>query len=201
MALDGAILGPLLSASVGAIDPAGLFAWNGVANALCNWLPTNATIISVSTVDPSNSLIAAGVAVTGTGMFAFLTPSPPDDLGTALAIGAGSADPIGLFKWQAVASAITDHFTNNGGLDSSLLVASPTGGPVTGTALGSISNDSVLGTALAAAVGAVDAPALILWSAIAAAMIGYMNTNMEIVIVAMASPPGGGPVTGIGVVS
>ena len=62
-------------------------------------------------------------------------------------------------------------------------------------------SDSALGVALRDAVGATDAPSLAFWTGIGAAILNHLSTVTVVLPGAMASPSGGGAVTGVGLLS
>lgn len=187
----GPLLGVLLAAASGSVDPPGIVAEIGVASAICSWLPANAT------VNPG-LMVAAGAAVSGVGQLSF---SAVPTFGVALAAGAGSVDPTGIARWTAVGTAITAHLAAFGLVNpSSFVVSNPiTGGAVVGA--GTLTaTDPTIGIALAAAAGSVDGPGILAWTAWGLALFTYLTANTLILATppGFIAPPGGGPLTGSG---
>lgn len=186
----GAVLGVALAAASGSVDQAGIAKWIGVGTAICSWLPGNAT------VNPG-LMVGAGGSVSG---FGNLTFSNVPDFGVQLANGAGSTDKKGIERWTAVGIAITDHLVSVGQVvPGSFAYPDPAGGPVTGTGTLAFA-DPTLGPALAVAAGSVDGPGILAWTAVGLILAAYLTSNTLVLPTpqGMASPPGGGPITGSG---
>lgn len=100
-------------------------------------------------------------------------------LGTALANAAGSADPPGIFAWQAIGTAFVNWAGSNMTLTPPL--SATDGGPVTGTGVVVCANSTDLGDDIAAAAmqGAVDPLGRTpdAWRSIAGALASWIAAN------------------------
>jgi hypothetical protein len=125
-------------------------------------------------------------------------------LGVQLAASAGSIDPAGIAGWLGIAGALvswTQSNVNVNSLGGTPLVAA---GPViTGTGGLIVGPYPVLGLAMAAGAGSVDAAGIAKWTAIAEALTSWMsvaggiNPSTLIAYVGLGS----GPVTGTALLS
>jgi hypothetical protein len=152
-------------------------------------------------------------------------------LGAQLAVAGNVANPAAAVltapTWLGIATAIVAHLQTAATVLPGSLTAPPAGGPLTGAgAIGGMSA-STLGDALNTAAGtgaaqlqarygftkvqsAIDAaPALAVWTGIAAAMISQLTSVAVVTPASMVAPPAvppapattGGPVTGTGTIS
>lgn len=195
----GPALGTELATASGGFLPPAVTAWTGVANAIMSWAPGGILVLSVNTTIPANSLVAAGAVVTGSGA---LQTTDLDSLGQAMASGAGvpSTDAKGIAKWVSVAHALGDWIADHGGLDPTNLVASPSGGVLTGTAT-VVFDDKSVGPRLAEASGTQDPIGRAGWNSIGTTILSHIETFANVLPGAIASPNGGGPCAGLGVLS
>ena len=200
MALAGSQvkLGGALAVASGSVAPVAVAGWMAIANAFVTWTVAagNIKVIGSPVTGDASDLVAAGPAVSGTGQFI-----APDfaTLGALLAVSSGSVAPQAIAAWLAVAKAFCGWVFDHAQIDPSALVANPLGGPVTGVGLikwSSTAIGSVIGPAIGATGKAADA-----WSSVGEALLGHYATMAQILPGAMVSPPGGGPVTGLGLVS
>lgn len=196
MPISGATLAPSVVSAAGSPDTIGKAAWAAIAAVIGTWLLTG-----VPTATSADPLIAVGALVTGSGAIVYADAG--SSLGVQLAAAAGSVDAVGLEKWAAIGLALGSWMNANAQIDPTNLVA-VVGGPspnaVTGAG-GVKFASSGLGDALATAATAVDAPGIERWNDIGDAIIEHMTDLGIVAPGAMASPPAGGPVTGVGVLS
>jgi hypothetical protein len=201
MALAGSQvqLGVALAAASGSVDPVAVAGWMAVANAFITWAVAagNIKVIGSPVLGAdATDLMAAGPAVSGTGQF-----TAPDfaSLGALLALSSGSVAPQAIAAWLAVAKAFSGWVFDHAQVDPSALVANPLGGPVTGVGLLTWSATDI-GSAIGPAIGATGKAAEA-WSAVGEALLGHYAAMAQVLPGAFVSPPGGGPVTGLGVLS
>ncbi len=191
LAGTGVVLGPLLSTASGSLDAAGISAWLSIANKIVSWIPANNTVSSAGCVAASG-LVSNG----GTLSFSATTPT----FGAQLAAQLGIVDAAGIAKWTAVGAAILSWINTNGQVNATALVANPITGAVTGVATIAMTNVAA-GPSLAAAAGSTDAPGIAGWTLIGAAMMNHIKATAVIAPIAWTSPPGGGPVLGVSVIT
>lgn len=186
------LLGPVIATAMGTPDPAAAAAWSGVCGVLGVWLPGNSIVLP-------GLMVAAGSAVSGLGIIQ-ITGSVAD-LGLQLALGAGSppTDAAAIAKWTLIAGHIKTDFETNIKVNGSTFVAVPTGGPITGTAL--LTLTAPLLPVLFATM-ATDPPgiaAFALFGTLLEAQIIVLAQALPLPI-GMTSPSGGGPLVGTGTI-
>lgn len=116
-------------------------------------------------------------------------------IGLAGAAAAGALDPPGILAWSAgVFGTLATWFPANTVILPGSLVASA--GVISGFGQFTfISRD--LGIRLAAAVGSVDAPGILKWTAIGEALLVHMEVFGKAAPTGFSAPPTGGPVVGV----
>lgn len=183
--------GIVLAAAMGTPNPAAGAAWSGVCGVLGTWLPANSLVLP-------GAMVAAGAAVTGLGVIHITGTAA--SLGPLLAASAGSppTDLAAIAKWTQIASKIITDFNTNIKVQGSTFVAVPAGGPITGTALLTISAPAL---GLLFATIPTDPAGIVAFT-----LFGNM-LEAEIILLAqalpllsLASPNGGGPLTGTGTI-
>ena len=130
-------------------------------------------------------------------------------LGALFDISSNATNPIAVApsapNWIAIAGAYVTHLQTVAAIDTTLLVANPAGGPITGVGAIKSMVASTLGTNLAVAATTGNPPATAAvtptWIAIAQAFITNVQSATVILPGTLASPLGGGPVTGLGVIT
>lgn len=130
-------------------------------------------------------------------------------LGALFDISSNAANPVALVpsapNWIAIASAYVTHLQTVAGIDPTLLVANPAGGTLTGAGAitGMVAATLGANLALAATTGNPPATAAVTptWVAIARAFITNVQGAAIIIPGTLAGPSGGGPVTGLGVIT
>ena len=130
-------------------------------------------------------------------------------LGALFDISSNATNPVALApsapNWIAIAGAYVTHLQTVATIDATLLVAVPTGGPITG--VGGITGmvAATLGASLAIAATTGNPPATAAvtptWVAIAQAFITNVQSAAIIIPGTLVGPAGGGPVTGVGTIT
>ncbi len=184
--------GIVIASAMGTPDPAAGAAWSGVCGVLAVWLPANCVVLP-------GLMVAAGSAVSGLGIITISGSAA--DLGLQLALAAGSppTDAAAIAKWTLIATHIITDFTTNIKVNGSTFVAVPTGGPITGTALLTLTAPLL---AVLFATLATDAPgiaAFTLFGSMLEAQIIVLGQAIPLPI-GMTSPAGGGPLVGTGTI-
>ena len=188
----GTIGGPLIATAL--LTPAATSNWTAILNAMGSFLVTNTLVIP-------GLMVAAGAAVTGLGLFQVVGSASA--LGASLASAAGSpfSDAEAITLWTAIAGALIKDMTMNAKANPVSFVAVPTGGPVTGTGLIEFPTP-YLGAAIIQAINCTDAAGIAAWTTVGGIIeteIAALGTVLATPI-GMASPTGGGPVTGSGTI-
>lgn len=185
-------VGAIIATAMGTPDPAAIAAWSGVCGVLAVWLPANCVVLP-------GLMVAAGAAVSGLGVITISGSAA--DLGLQLALAAGSppTDAAAIAKWTQIAGHIITDFTTNIKVNGSTLVAVPTGGPITGTALLTLTAPLLSVLFATMATDAAGIAAFALFGSILEAQIILLGQMIPLPI-GMASPSGGGPLTGTGTI-
>lgn len=193
----GPILGPLMQLAVGS-PPGDLAAQAGfgkLADAIGSWMLINVQALP-------GTMTAAGAAVTGRGKLS--CTGTASDFGPKLAAAAGDASELGVTTWTGHATALIAAFNNTGLVDpSGFSVGNPTtGGPIAGTGAVTFLTKPPSAPTLGAAAGLTDAAGV-------AALNNFGTTLLEMIEgqasvlpsglpTPFTAPPGGGPITGTG---
>lgn len=185
MPLSGVTLGAAIAAAGAVVVPPGPATVVAMATALCTWVKDNAVILP-------GTLTAAGSAVSGAGLITFPSGSG-NDLGDALAASIPSADVAGIAKWRLMGNAVFNHLTSQGQITGTSMVASPTGGPVTGN--GGTAFSGVFSPLLGVAMALTGAN-IAVWTAIGVAIDAHFVSSGSTLTLGLASPSGGGTLTG-----
>jgi hypothetical protein len=196
MAINPVALAPAVIAAAGSTDAVGIVAWTAITSVISTWL-----ITGVPTPTLNTPLIAAGPVITGEGGIVYADAGA--SLGPLLAAAAGSVDPPGVAAWLAIGLAMGVWMNTNARIDPSLMVAvvgGPNPNPVGGAGKVTFVSQN-LGLALAAAAGSADEAGAAKWLAIGSAILSHMMSSAVVSPGAMVSPPAGGPVTGLGILS
>lgn len=184
------LFGVVVSIAMGTPNDAAIGAWSSVCGTLGIWLPSNSILTpGAATAIGSSCSGLLNITITGT----------KEELGSLLALAAGSppSDTAAKKKWTQIAEKIIDDFNSNIKVNASTFVATPTGGPVTGTAL-LVPTVPYLGAALATL--APDAAGSIAYTLFGTMVEAQIIALAQAVPTLMTSPGGGGPLVGMGII-
>lgn len=184
--------GIVIASAMGTPNAAAGAAWSSVCTVLSTWLPANCVVLP-------GLMVAAGSAVSGLGVITI--SGSASDLGMQLALAAGSppSDAAAIAKWTAIAGFIITDFTTNIKVNGSTLIAVPTGGPITGTALLVLTAPLLGGLCASLATDAPGIAAFTLFGTMLEAQIIVLAQMLPLPI-GMTSPSGGGPLVGTGTI-
>lgn len=181
----GSTLGPQIAALCNPADVVSPAIWTSICSALTSFFVSGTVVLP-------GPMVAAGAAVTGLG-----SVTCPSGVGSLLASAVPATDPAGQAKWQAIGLALESWY-QTGHVNPALFVATPTGGPVTGTGLYVPTGAPLLA---AAATVPTDAVGTALWGSIATAIAAHFSSNILVPATGFTSPNGGGPLTGVGTIT
>lgn len=192
LAAVSSILGPLIAATLRTPDAAG--AWSATLTVLGTWLPVN-TVVMPGTME------AVGATVEGAG--AFVVFGDVQELGTKLALAAGSppTDLDAIARWTGVGRGIVEHLMAAGSVDPAGFTAPGAGGPLTGTGAVTYNGaEAALGPLIVRHVGAEDAAGIGGWMMYGLNLAQQIAANASVLAtpIGLNAPAGGGPITGTG---
>src|SRR5262249_26306964 len=126
LAGTGAIMGAVILAAIGNLDPSAIPAFSALGDTIGVWCITNMNCLP-------GTMVSAGAAVSGFG-----TLSAPDtgaaDLGLKLATAMKDTSAGGIATWTKFATALIKHMQTFGQVNPATFSApTPSGGPLTGT--------------------------------------------------------------------
>lgn len=195
---SGDVMAASILTAIGNPDPAAVPAFGAVGNALATWLVANVSVAP-------GTMAAAAAVVAGLGK---LDPQKDEhDLGPLLAAAAGDPSPGGVTAWTGFAKGIIGHLKTFGSVVGSTFVnPTPSGGPLTGTALLTFANVLVT-PPLGTDVGVDDAAAAAMIGLFGAAVLTHIASVTLVLPLALVAPfvpltgPASGPIIGAGSLS